>query len=284
MAAATDPFVHIPIVLIFLLIASAWILVAALLLWAGRIFIPNHVREVSGNGVRNMMAIVASFYAFLVGFIVSQEWSNVSSAKSQVSTEAASLATAGFAASTLPAPNALKISAGILAFVRTEVCDEIPYLATANRQDPRATAALENLYQISAHVRPASVMKLPGFNQEFSSMGDIGSARRQLVNAASERVPVVLVIAIVLVGLVLLTAVSMQDVRHPKAHLATVLAVALFVALGETVVVSLNRPFAGAAVVSSSPLTDGLPAKYVRCKNPVLLTSTSSIRPGSQAR
>jgi hypothetical protein len=60
-AAVTDPFVHIPIVLTFLLIASAWVLVAALLLWAGRIFIPNHVREVSGNGVRNMMAIVASF-------------------------------------------------------------------------------------------------------------------------------------------------------------------------------------------------------------------------------
>jgi hypothetical protein len=276
-AVVTDLLVGLPIVVTFLLLASVWALLALLLIWVGNRFISDHVREVSGNGVLNTLAIVASFYAFLVGFIVVQEWGKVSDAKEQVSIEAASLATAVFAISTLPPPYSVNLYNSLFAFVRSEVCDEIPYLATATRQDPRTTVALQKLYQVMADVRPVEVTLMPGYGQAFSSIADAATARRQLVNAASERVPVVLVIAIVLVGFVLLTAVSLQDVRHGKAHVITVLAVALFIALGETLVVSLNRPFAGAAAISSAPLTDGLPPKYVRCKNPVPVTAPSAV-------
>ena len=52
-----------------------------------------------------------------------------------------------------------------------------------------------------------------------------------------------------------------------------VIAVALFVALGQGLVVSLSRPYVGAAAVSTDALTEGIPQQFQRCKNPELLTS-----------
>jgi len=261
-----------PIVSTFAVLAVFWVLVAVALLWAGEKFVPEHVRDATANGVRNLLAVVAAFYGFLIGFVVVQEWSNVSNAQSQVSAAAAAFATGSFAAATLPAPNSLKIMNGFLALSRSEVCDEIPALEIESKPNPQTSKTLFKLYQVVGTVKPLALQTLSSYGQVYSSLNDATSARKQMINASSERVPFVLMGVILLAGLVLLTAVSLQDVRHGRGHVMVVIAVALFVALGQGLVVSLSRPYAGAAAVSTDALTEGIPQQFQRCKNPELLT------------
>jgi len=273
MAVITDSLARLPIVSTFAVIAVFGVLVAAALLWAGEKFIPAHVRDATANGVRNLLAVVAAFYGFLIGFVVVQEWSNVSNAQSQVSAEAAAFATGSFAAATLPAPNSLKIMNGFLALGRSEVCDEVPSLEIASKPNLQTSKTLFKLYQVVGTVKPLALQSLSSYGQVYSSLNDVTSARRQMINASSERVPFVLMGVILLAGLVLLTAVSLQDVRHGRVHVMVVIAVALFVALGQGLVVSLSRPYVGAAAVSTDALTEGIPQQFQRCNNPELLTS-----------
>lgn len=278
MAVLTDHLAQLPIVLTFVLIISAWVLFAFVIIWLGNRFVPAHVREVNGAGVRNILAVCASFYGFLVGFVVVQEWGNVSDAQSNVSEVASDLAVATYAAGSLPPSVAVDLTSGILRFGRAVTCREIPSLAKATQQDRRTSGALSDLFEVFAHVRPASVESQPAFGQAFGSVGSAAGARRQVINAASERVPFILMIAIVLAGAVLLVAVSLQDVRHGRGHLMAVLAVALFIGLGQSLVVSLSRPFAGAAGVSAAPLRDGVPAQFQRCENPATLTNLNQLK------
>ena len=229
-------------------------LIASGLLWGCERFVPYHVRKGNYNGVRNMMAIAASFYSFLVGFIVVQEWSTVGAIKGQISQQAANIATAEYAATTLPPPHAENVLESIALFTKSELCDEIPALSDSTVGLPQTNVALFSLYQSAAAVSPASVKGRPGYSQVFSEIGDISELRFQIINGASQRVPLVLLIAIFGVGLFLVGTVTLQDVHHRRSHVGTVIAVALFVAAGNTVIVSLNRPFVGAATVSSQPL------------------------------
>lgn len=279
MTVVTDSLAQLPIFVTFLVIACFWVLIALILLWIGDRFVSADTREVSGNGVRNMLTVAAAFYGFMIGFVVSQEWSNVNDARSQVSQEAAALSNAGFAALTLPYPNSVKLGNALLSFGRSEACEEIPKLRVSTEPSLKTTTALAKLYETASKVSPTSVSSLPGYGSMYGAIGNATSARRQVINAASERAPPVLLIAIVLAGFVLLTAVSLQDVRHGRAHVITVIAVSLFVALGQTLVVTLSRPFAGAATVSVSPLRDGIPAEFQRCKNPATLTDPRQLDP-----
>ncbi|MSX11400.1 MAG: DUF4239 domain-containing protein [Actinobacteria bacterium] len=254
MARILESLAHLPTAVLFLLFACLWVLIASGLLWACDRFVPYHVRKGNFNGVRNMMAIAASFYSFLVGFVVVQEWNTVGTVKGQVSQQAANIATAEYAAATLPPPHAEHILDSIAVFTKSQLCDEIPALSDSTVGLPQTNVALGELYQSAATVRPASVKGLPAYPQVFSEIGDISDLRFQIINGASQRVPLVLLVAIFGVGLFLVGTVTLQDVHHRRSHVGTVIAVALFVAAGNTVIVSLNRPFVGAATVSSQPL------------------------------
>ena len=272
MAVITDSLARLPVVSTFVVIAVFWVLVAAALLWAGEKFIPAHVRAAIMDGVRNLMAVVAAFYGFLIGFIVVQEWDNATNAQSQVAAEAAAFATGIFAAATLPPPHSLKIINGFLALGRSEVCDEVPALEFASKPNLQTSLTLFKLYQAVAKV-PLELQTRSSYGQVYSSLNDANRARTNMINASSQRVPFVLMGVIFLAGLVLLTAVSLQDVRHRRGHVMVVIAVALFVALAQGLIVSLSRPYAGAATVSTDAITDPIPQQFQRCKNPELLTS-----------
>ena len=118
---------------------------------------------------------------------------------------------------------------------------------------------------------------LPAFSSLFSAISDVASARRQVVDASTQRIPFALLAVIFVAGLVLLGTVSLQDVRHGRAHLIAVIAVALFIALGQALVVSLSRPFSGAATVSSAPLRDGAPPQFTDCAKSEVLTSVKQL-------
>ena len=97
-------------------------------------------------------------------------------------------------------------------------------------------------------------------------LGDVAQARRSRINAASSPLPKLLLVVIAVTSLALIAAVSALDTQHRRWHTVITVALTLIVSLNLALVISLNRPFDGAAKVSDEPLREGLAASQLRCK------------------
>jgi hypothetical protein len=71
----------------------------------------------------------------LVAFVIVNEWQTFNDAQSTVSAESAALTTASFDAGVLPEPTRTQLQTALIAYDRSVICDEIPYLA--DHQDRR---------------------------------------------------------------------------------------------------------------------------------------------------
>ncbi len=77
--------------------------------------------------------------------------------------------------------------------------------------------------------------------------------------------PDLLLIVIAITSLGLIAAVSALDTQHRRWHLVFTVALTFIVALNLALVISLDRPFDGAAKVSDAPMREGVPAADLRC-------------------
>lgn len=264
MNGLVDWLAGLPVVVTFLVLAAFWVLLAVLVVWGGNRLIDPEAREEAKDSLYRVLAVVSSFYAFLVGFVIVQEWQNTTTARQQIAQEAAALTTAGFDASGLPGGAFRPVSDALVDYDRTLVCIELPGLRTQEDPSPETTAALEHVYKTVVGL-PAAATSAPTFGNVLGAVDDAASARRARLAAASERVPGVLLAVLLLVGVLLVLVASAQSVKNGRAHYLSVIIAALFVALGQGLVVELARPFAGSATVSDAPLRVGVPPDRLRC-------------------
>ena len=120
------------------------------------------------------------------------------------------------------------------------------------------------MYEAAAQASPdaqASAFYANAVNQ----ISQIASARRARINAASTPLPDLLLIVIIVTSLALVAVASVLDTQHRRWHLILTTALTILVALNLALVVSLNRPFDGAATISDAPLREGVPPALLRC-------------------
>ena len=72
------------------------------------------------------------------------------------------------------------------------------------------------------------------------------------------RIPDELLAVLIATSLVLVAVTSVLDTQHRRWHVALMAAVTLLVALNLAMVISLSRPYDGAATVSTAPLRPAL--------------------------
>lgn len=261
-----DRLLGLPIVLSFVFLTAAWILIAMGSVWLSSRLISPAASEDGKDSLYRLLAVVSSFYAFLVGFIIVQEWSNVSQAQGQVSQEAAALQTASLNTIGLPPPAAAEMRTAIVQYDRSIICTEFPTLSKKDSPSPLTTVALAHLletgYSLPATVQDASSS---AYGDMMRGINQAAVARRSRVNAATNRPPAALLFVFVATGLILIFVASLQYAKNRGVHLTTVIAIAVFIALGQGLVVNLSRPFAGAADISDAPLRVGVPAELLRC-------------------
>jgi NAD(P)-dependent dehydrogenase (short-subunit alcohol dehydrogenase family) len=145
-----------------------------------------------------------------------------------------------------------------------DVCDEVPYLVDHDGPSPRATAALREPYATVEAVTPTvkdSMFHMSAVDQ----LAEVSAARRERISSSSSGLPEELLIVVIATILVLVAVTSVLDTQHRRWHVALMAAVTLLVALNLALVLTLARPYDGAAEVSTAPLTDGVPAAALRC-------------------
>lgn len=262
-----DSLTALPTVALFAGLLAVGFLIAAALSWFTARAVERDVRTRTSGSVTTVLGVVAALYAVLVAFVIVNEWSTVSDANSSLSDEAAALSAAHFDASALPEPDRRDIREALFAYGRSVVCDEIPRLADDPSPDPRTRAALERVFQAVADAEPTS-NDSAFYTATVNQVTAVAAARRARVDVASTTVPTVLLVVIALSSLVLIGIASVLDTQHHRWHLALTAAVTVVVVLNLGLVISLARPFDGAASVSDAPLREGVPSSELVCDQP----------------
>ncbi len=150
-------------------------------------------------------------------------------------------------------------------YARSVVCVELPYLATHQGPAAATRRLLRQLYSTVDAVAPAT--RNPAFYEStVRSLEDVTQARRARINAASSPLPGLLLAVVVMISLALVAAVSALDTQHRRWHVFITGTLTLIVALNLVLIISLDRPFDGAATVSDAPLREGVPTAQLKCR------------------
>ena len=80
-----------------------------------------------------------------------------------------------------------------------------------------------------------------------------------------ELLVVMSLIVILATSFALIAVVSALDTQHRRWHVALTVGMSLLIALNLTLVIALDRPFAGAAAVSDTPYREGVPPAALVC-------------------
>lgn len=232
--------------------------------WLIRRFIEDDVRTKSSSSVTTVVGVIAGLYAVLVTFVIVNEWQTFNDAQAHVSAEAAALTAASFDVSVLPEPTRTTIRDALVAYDRSVVCGEIPYLAEHQGPYPSTREALRKLYEAVAAAPPA-VRQEKFYDNLVTQVSQIARARHDRINAASSPLPDLLLIVILVTSLALIAVASALDTQHRRWHLVLTSALTILVALNLTLILTLSRPFDGAATISDSPLREGVPSALLSC-------------------
>ena len=259
--------VDLPTGVLFLGLMAAGLVVAAVLSALSTRAIEDDVRARTSTSVTTVVGVVAGLYAVLVAFVIVNEWQTFNDAQAQVSNESAAINSALFSAGVLKEPARTEIQRALLDYDRSVVCVELPYLS--GHQGPAAPTrvALRRLFETVARASPAT-QQSAFYTSTVNQLAEVASARRARINAASSPLPDLLLVVVVVTSFALVAVASVLDTQHRRWHLLLTTALTILVALNLALIVTLNRPFDGAATVSDSALREGVPGKYLRCDRP----------------
>ena len=264
MSSFIDWLVALPTIVLFLGLMAVGLLVAFGLSWLSTRTIEDEVRTRTSTSVTTIVGVVAGLYAVLVAFVVVNEWQTFNDTQSQVSAESAAITAAYFDAGTMPEPDRSEIQHDLIAYDRSVVCAEFPSLADSHGPAATTRLALQQLYATTADV-PVEVQKLPFYGNAVNQISEIASHRRARINAAASPIPDLLLLVILATSLALIGVASVLDTQHRRWHLVLTTALTILVGLNLALVISLSRPFDGAAAIDDAPFREGVPAALLHC-------------------
>lgn len=254
----------LPVVVLFLVMIGFWLVLALVMWWLVERFADHERLSQGRDSLGRVLTIVASFYVFLLGFIIYEEWNNFTAARTDVSVASASLSTAGLNTTSLPKESGDEVATGIRNFGRSIVCQDFPTLKATAQPDTATGDTLEKLFTIVSS-QPSAVRESAIYGDLTSELENASNARREWITTAEAGIPKVIVIIIFLVSAFVLGLFVLQRAGRTRPHLLALIALAVFMGLGTGLVMSLYRPFASAAKISPDSFAQGLDPSIQDC-------------------
>ena len=253
----------VPTLLLYVGVFTFWALFALIVWWiAGRSVAPES-REASQETVYRLILICSSFFVFVLGFVVSQEWGNINTVRRDVSSGAAALETATYQAETLPRPAREQVRSALNELGFSIACRDLPTLRETGRGAEETALALKSAFRALTRL-PSELRDETAVSDVVADVGQVSMARRLTLAGAASGLPGVIVVAIFAVAGILLALFIVQSTRSRKAHLLVTVGLVALVSLGSAMVLSLARPFGGPANIDTA-FNDELSQSYIEC-------------------
>lgn len=237
---------NLPVLALHFGVIAFWCLFTVIVWWIAERTLDRETREEHKDAIQRLLLVVSSFFVFFLGFIVSQEWDNVDTVRSDVSSGAVAIDTAAYKAEALPQPQRGIFQEALANLGRSIDCEEIPAVRDLGEGSRRTETALRDAFLVIARF-PPEIQRLSIFQDLLDEVGNVSDSRRQVLTGAASGLPVVVLFTIFFVGGLLVILFIVQLSQGRQSHLALTLGLVMLISVGTGLVLSLSRPFGGAA-------------------------------------
>lgn len=200
-----------------------------------------------------LMPTLGALFAFLSAFVIATEWTAQAQADSVVTRMSSASARLAWAAT---APGADTST------IQIALAEDLTVTSTKgwhDLQDGNDTAAIEtesfrHLEQVVRASAYSPSVPTPAATELIAAVDDLGAARRELANAATRSLPMVLFVALGLSGIMLTLNAVILTIESPGRSSYVVLSVVLLVAIDLALLLVLAAPFRGSLQTSPAPI------------------------------
>lgn len=239
---------NIPIVPLHLGIIVFWSLFTLIVWWIAERSFDHDFRDDHKEAAQRLLLVVSSFFVFMLGFVVSQEWSNVNEVRGEVSGAAAAIDTAIYKTEALPEPHRSDVLNALNDLGSSIACEDIPSIRNTGEGSPQTSIAMKNTFLALVEL-PPSIQDMSIFQDLLDEVGAVSEARGQMIAGSAGGLPPAVIFTIFFVAGLLVIMFVVQLAKGRRSHLALTLGLILLICVGTGLVLTLSRPFGGSATM-----------------------------------
>jgi Protein of unknown function (DUF4239) len=194
-------------------------------------------------------AVLGVSYAVLLGLMLIAVWEQWNAAEAVASDEANELAGIFWFAHALPQPEGRHIQELARSYAQVVVEEEWPLMAQG-RASPKAWATLDELRGAILGLDPTTgAQQVPysqaRYNEMLEQLHGLGDARRERLLAASDGLPPILWVVLILGGVITIAFTYLFGLDNNVIHILMVAALAMILSLSLFTIAALDYPFQG---------------------------------------
>lgn len=241
----TSHLLHIPTILLFLLIISIGALIAGLSTYFfrkyGNIRVLRSHNEVTGF----LFLAIASFYAFLLSFIVFMVWGQMNDTRNNVSKEGSSAMglyrDIKFYPDTIESKQLMIV---YLDFIYNVVDEEFPNMEQmkTSRKTPESFGRV--FYKME-HLNPKNPFQIQLVSEMFNHLNELSTYRGLRDTSFEKEIPYALWWTIILGALITLFCAVLLDIEHTRLHMALNGLLGVFIGMIFFIILLLDHPYSG---------------------------------------
>lgn len=197
---------------------------------------------------------LAAMYLLVLALSLATEWQTIGSAQQAVASEALAARQVYWAASGLPAPAAASLQTQVRDYVSTAVHDDWPQMQGGTLDD-RSDTMIANMSTFILRVNAATSSAANAQQYALGQVSVLATARAQRANAATSRLPLGVLAAVIVTSLVICVFPFAGGIKSAAVCVALATLQASLVTVCVVVIIQLDNPFTGPLATTPDPLT-----------------------------
>ncbi|KAA2261986.1 DUF4239 domain-containing protein [Solihabitans fulvus] len=207
-------------------------------------FVPSERRALQNEVVGFVYAVVGVIYAVILAMVVVGLWTTADATRTNTYSETNALLQISWYAHSLPQPAHNEIRDLNQRYAEAVENTEWPLLAKRQSSD-QAWREFTALRDTVVSQQPATGADQVRYAQALDAVARLGDARRERLNRASDTMPALLWVALILGGLVTVGFAFMFGMTSLRAHIVVVFSITLLIGSMLLLVYELSQPFSG---------------------------------------
>jgi hypothetical protein len=210
--------------------------------------VPAERREVHNDVVGFVYAVVGVAYAVLLGLVVIAAWNTLDEAKANTYTESNALIWLDWYGYSLPQPQHTEVENLLKQYTAIVITTEWPELAR-QQSSPQAWSLYQQLHKLIQDQQPTTPAAVARYQVAVDAADQLGAARRERLEQASDGIPPLLWGALILGGVITIGFAFLFGMKRTGPHALVMFSLTLLIGGLMLVIYELNFPFSGAVRV-----------------------------------
>ena len=188
--------------------------------------------------------VIGAMYGVLLAFMVTTVWTQYSHTLEICETEGSCLANLHRDSYCLSLTNQVPVRQALIDYARVVVDDEWPSLAR-QEDSPKATAAMNRIWQEYFTVRPATEQEKIWLQESATRLNELAHQRRLRILAAQDSMSWLLWVLLVSGGVIVVCFVNFFGVERFRSHVFLMLSLACLIVMILHIINEFDNPFDG---------------------------------------